>query len=495
LARTDLKLIIASATINAQKFSDFFNKAPILNIPGRRFPVDIHYTKNPEANYIQAAMTTIFQIHLTQKLPGDILVFLSGQEEIENMETALNESIAKLGSEIQPMIICSIYANLPTELQAKIFEPTPANSRKVVLATNIAETSITIDGIAYVIDPGYVKQNVYNPTTGMESLVVVPCSRASADQRAGRAGRIGPGKCFRLYTKWSFYNELELNPTPEILRVNLVGVILLLLSLGINDLVNFDFMDRPSTETIGKSLELLYALGALNHQGMLTKTGKKMAEFPIDPMFCKCLLVSEKFGVFHSVLSIITMLSEGGNLFYRPKDKREQADKQKEKFIHELGDHFLLLRVWNEWVDSGYSNQWCEDNFIQYKSMKRIRDIRKQLLGLSTRIGIDVNKEDDNDNELTIQKALVSGFFPHVVKLSKMGDSYHKLKLSQPVFIHPSSSIYSTKPPPKLVLYHELVLTSKEFMRNCMIIQDESTVANYGGHYYSKTDLQSITKR
>lgn len=495
LARTDLKLIIASATINAEKFSTFFNQAPILNIPGRRFPVDIHYTKNPEANYIQAAITTIFQIHLTQPLPGDILVFLSGQEEIETMETALNESIQKLGSEIKPMIICSIYANLPTDLQAKIFEPTPPNTRKVVLATNIAETSITIDGIANVIDPGYVKQNVYNPLTGMESLVVVPCSRASADQRAGRAGRVGPGKCFRLYTKWSFYNELELNPQPEILRVNLVSVLLLLLSLGINDLVNFDFMDKPSSEAIIKSLELLYALGALNHQGQLTKTGRKMAEFPVDPMFCKCLIVSAKLGSLQLILSVITMLGESGNLFYRPKDKREQADKQKEKFAHELGDHFTLLNIWNEWVDSGYSNQWCEDNFIQYKSMKRAKDIRSQLERLCSKIGIDVNQPDEENNDYAVQKSIVSGFFPNIVKLSKMGDSYRRLKQNQAVYIHPSSSMYAMKPPPKLLLYHELVLTSKEFMRNCMILHDDKLVSNYGGHYFNSKDLDSISKR
>lgn len=496
LARKDLKLIVASATINAEKFSEFFDNSPILNIPGRRFPVDVHYTKNPEANYIQAAITTIFQIHLTQDLPGDILVFLSGQEEIDNMETALNESINKLGSEIKPMIICSIYANLPPDLQAKIFDLTPTNTRKVVLATNIAETSITIDGIAYVIDPGYVKQNVYNPITGMESLVVVPCSRASADQRAGRAGRVGPGKCFRLYTKWSFYNELELNPQPEILRVNLISILLLLLSLGITDLIKFDFMDKPSADSIMKSLELLYALGGLNNQGQLTKTGRKMAEFPIDPMFCKSLIISDKLSCLQLVLSIITMLGESGNLFYRPKDKKEQADKSKERFNHELGDHFALLNIWNEWVESGYSKQWCEDHFIQYKSMKRAKDIRNQLERLCTKIGIDVNKEEDEDNvEYSIQKSLISGFFPNIVKLSKMGDSYQKLKQGQPVFIHPSSSIYSLKPPPKLLLYHELVLTSKEFMRSCMIINDDKLVTNCGSHYFSAKDLQNVSKR
>ncbi|KAK6459540.1 P-loop containing nucleoside triphosphate hydrolase protein [Scheffersomyces xylosifermentans] len=495
-ARPDLKLIIASATINATKFSEFFDKAPILNIPGRRFPVNIHYTKNPEANYIQAAITTIFQIHLTQPLPGDILVFLTGQEEIETMEGSLNEAVAKLGSSIQPLHICSIYANLPQELQSKIFEPTPPNSRKVVLATNIAETSITIDGIAYVIDPGYVKQNVYNPLTGMESLVVVPCSRASADQRAGRAGRIGPGKCFRLYTKWSFYNELELNPVPEILRVNLISVILLLLSLGINDLINFDFMDPPSNDTIIKALELLYALGALNSKGQLTKLGRKMNEFPLDPMFSKCILTSSKYGCSEEILTIIAMLGESGTLFYRPKDKREQADKKRETFNHELGDHFSLLKVWQDWEATDYSNLWCEDNFIQYKTLKRAKNVREQLARLSKRVGVEseIDKTSKEVPPLMIQKSIVSGFFPNIVRLSRMGDSYRKLKQNYACFIHPSSSLYPVKPPPRMILYHELVLTSKEFMRNVMVV-DEKLVKEFGSHYYSIKDLESATNK
>jgi pre-mRNA-splicing factor ATP-dependent RNA helicase DHX16 len=202
--------------------------------------------------------------------------FYKGQEEIEAAEANLQETARKLGNKIPEMIICPIYANLPTDLQAKIFEPTPAGARKVVLATNIAETSLTIDGIVYVIDPGFVKENVFNPRTGMESLVVTPCSRASAGQRAGRAGRVGPGKCFRLYTKQAYLNELDDNTTPEIQRTNLSSVILMLKSLGINDLIDFDFMDPPPTDTIVRAVEQLYALGALNNAGELTKIGRQI---------------------------------------------------------------------------------------------------------------------------------------------------------------------------------------------------------------------------
>jgi pre-mRNA-splicing factor ATP-dependent RNA helicase DHX16 len=225
--RPDIKLIISSATLDAQKFSDYFDEAPIFIIPGRRYPVDIFYTKAPEADYLDAAIVTVLQIHITQPL-GDVLVFFTGQEEIEACEEALNQRMRGLGSKVHELVVLPIYSTLPTDMQAKIFEPTPPGARKVVLATNIAETSLTINGIVYVIDPGFCKQKSYNPRTGMESLIVTPVSRASANQRAGRAGRVAPGKCFRLFTAHAFANELEENTIPEIQRTNLGNVVLML---------------------------------------------------------------------------------------------------------------------------------------------------------------------------------------------------------------------------------------------------------------------------
>ncbi|XP_055520642.1 pre-mRNA-splicing factor ATP-dependent RNA helicase DHX16, partial [Leucoraja erinacea] len=268
--RPDLKVLIASATLDTEKFSTFFDDAPVFRIPGRRFPVDIYYTKAPEADYLEACVVSVLQIHVTQP-PGDILVFLTGQEEIETTCEMLQERCRRLGSKIAELLVLPIYANLPSDMQAKIFEPTPPGARKVVIATNIAETSLTIDGIIYVIDPGFCKQKSYNARTGMESLIVTPCSRASANQRAGRAGRVAAGKCFRLYTAWAFKHEMEETSVPEIQRTNLGNVVLLLKSLGINDLIHFDFMDPPPHETLVLALEQLYALGALNHLGELTK--------------------------------------------------------------------------------------------------------------------------------------------------------------------------------------------------------------------------------
>ncbi|KAL8727272.1 MAG: hypothetical protein Q9166_006153 [cf. Caloplaca sp. 2 TL-2023] len=486
--RPELKLLISSATMDAQKFAKYFDDAPIFNIPGRRYPVDIHYTAQPEANYLAAAVTTIFQIHITQG-QGDILVFLTGQEEIEAAEQNLQETARKLGSKVPEMVICPIYANLPSELQSKIFEPTPPGARKVVLATNIAETSLTIDGIVYVIDPGFVKENVYNARTGMESLVVTPCSRASANQRSGRAGRVGPGKCFRLYTKFAFYNELDENTTPEIQRTNLNSIVLLLKSLGINDLIEFDFMDPPPAETLIRALEQLYALGALNDRGELTKIGRQMAEFPTDPMLAKSILAADKHGCVEEVLSIIAMLGEASALFYRPKDKRIHADSARARFtIKEGGDHFSLLNIWNQWVDSDFSYVWARENFLQQRSLTRARDVRDQLAKLCDRVEVTITSVGIADL-VPIQKSLVAGFFPNAARLQKGGDSYRTVKNSMTVYLHPSSVLFEVNP--RWVIFYELVLTSKEYMRSDMPVQAEWLV-EAAPHFYKSKDLETL---
>lgn len=480
--RPDLKLLISSATLDADKFSEFFDDAPIFRIPGRRYPVDIYYTKAPEADYLDAAVVSVLQIHVTQPL-GDILVFLTGQEEIETAHEMLQDRTKRLGSKIKELVVLPIYANLPTEMQAKIFEPTPPNGRKVVLATNIAETSLTIDGIAYVIDPGFAKQNSYNARTGMESLVVVPISKASACQRAGRAGRVGPGKCFRLYTAWAFKNELEENTIPEIQRTNLGNVVLLLKSLGINDLLHFDFMDPPPHETLVLALEQLYALGALNHLGELTKLGRRMAEFPVDPMLSKMIIASEKYGCTEEILSITAMLSVNNAIFYRPKDKIVHADTARVNFFVPGGDHLTLLNVYTQWLDTNFSTQWCYENFIQHRSMKRARDVRDQLEGLLERVEIEIKSNKDS---VPIRKAITAGFFYHLARLSKSGGSYKTVKHQQEVLVHPNSCLFEDRP--RWLIYHELVFTTKEYMRQVIEVEN-SWLLEVAPHYYKSKEL------
>ncbi|KAL1810558.1 hypothetical protein ACET3Z_027548 [Daucus carota] len=484
--RPDLKLIISSATLDAVRFSDYFDSAPIFKVPGRSFPVEIHYTKAPEADYLDAAIVTILHIHVTESPgDGDILVFLTGQEEIESAEEILKQRTKSLGTKIAELIICPIYANLPTEQQAKIFEPAPEGARKVVLATNIAETSLTIDGIKHVIDSGFVKIKSYNPRTGMESLLVTPISKASANQRAGRSGRTGPGKCFRLYTLHNYRHDMEDNTVPEIQRTNLANVVLSLKSLGISDVSEFDFMDPPAQECLLQALKLLYALGALNRKGELTKVGRKMAEFPLDPMLSKMIIASDKYKCSEEIISIAAMLSTGSLIFYRPKKKLVHADNARKLFYTgNVGDHVALLNVYRSWKENDYSHQWCYENYVQVKSMKRARDIREQLAGLLERVEIELTS-DPGDLE-AIQKAITSGYFPNSARLQK-NESYKTFKYSQTAHIHPSSGLALKFP--KLVVYHELVLTTKEYMRQVTELKPEWLV-EIAPHFYRLKDVK-----
>uniref|UniRef100_A0A0X3PV56 RNA helicase n=3 Tax=Schistocephalus solidus TaxID=70667 RepID=A0A0X3PV56_SCHSO len=485
--RPNLKLLISSATLDAQKFSDFFDRAPIFRIPGRRYPVDIYYTKAPEADYIEAAIITVLQIHVTQP-PGDILVFLTGQEEIEAANEALLERTKKMGSKMRELIVLPIYSTLPSDMQARIFSPTPPGARKVVLATNIAETSLTIDGIIYVIDTGFCKQKFYSARAGIESLIVVPISRAAADQRAGRAGRVAAGKCFRLYTSHAYHTELEAQPVPEIQRTNLGNVVLLLKSLGIDDLLHFDYMDPPPHDALVMALEQLYALGALNHKGELTKTGRRMAEFPCDPMLSKMILASEKYLCSEEAITIAAMLSVNNAIFYRPKDKLVHADAARKAFNNITGDHMTLLNVYNQWESADFSAQWCYEHFIQHRTMKRARDIRDQFVSLLERVEI-LPKSNPGDH-ISIRKALTAGFFYHTARFT--GNGYKTVKHNHTIHPHPNSALAEEQP--RWVIYHELVFTTKEFMRQVTEVEPR-WLLEVAPHYYKAKEIEETTRK
>ncbi|XP_954145.1 DEAD-box family helicase, putative [Theileria annulata] len=495
--RDDFRLIISSATLEAEKFALYFDNAPIFKIPGRRYPVQIYYTKAPEANYLDASIITILQIHLTQPIDGDILVFLPGQQEIEYIQ---EELIARLKNrkDIRELIILSIYSSLPSDMQNKIFEPTPENSRKVILSTNISETSITLDNIVYVIDTGFCKLSLYSPKTGLDSLIVVPCSKANANQRSGRAGRVRAGHCFRLYTKLSYDKEMDDNHEPEIKRVNLSSVVLLLKSIGIDDLLNFDFMDPPSPESLINSLELIYSLGCLNDSGELTKLGKIMSELPLDPMYSKSLLFSIQHKCHEDIIIILSMLIQSNNIFYIPKDRRIHAENNYKNFYNNNSDHLMLLNVYNQWKENDFSIAWCYENYLQYKSLIQIQNIIQQLQNLITRLNLidgdsvngDVqnNKKDKelgsnmNYNEV-IMKCIVSGFFVNVaVKNEKKSEkNYKTIKSKQLVYVHPNSSVF--KQNIKFVVYNDLVLTTKHFIRQVSEIQAK-WLMELAPHYY-----------
>jgi len=284
-------------------------------------------------------------------------------------------------------------------------------------------------------------------------------------------------------------NELEEDTVPEIQRTNLGSAILLLKSLGINDLLAFEFIDPPPQETLQRSLELLYALGALNDRGELTKLGRRMSEFPMDPRLSKAIIASEHYKCTEEILTIVAMLSESGSLFFRPKDKRIQANQAHANFVRPGGDHFTLLNIFNEWVETAFSIAWTYENFVQVKSLNRVRDIRDQLSTLCERVEIVPESNVDTSDIVPIQKSMLAGYFYNCAQLSRTGDSYKTFKTNQTVYIHPSSSLFQQQPPVRYINYYELVLTTKEYARSIMEFKPD-WLLEVAPHAFNKKDVQ-----
>ncbi|KAL6185352.1 hypothetical protein ACLB2K_041486 [Fragaria x ananassa] len=404
----------------------------------------------PLCDYLDASLITVLQIHLTEP-EGDILLFLTGQEEIDFSCQSLFERMKGLGKNGPELIILPVYSALPSEMQSRIFDPAPPGKRKVVVATNIAEASLTIDGIFYVIDPGFAKQNVYNPKQGLDSLVITPISQASAKQRAGRAGRTGPGKCYRLYTESAYRNEMSPASVPEIQRINL-------------------------------------GLGALDEEGLLTKLGRKMAEFPIDPPLSKMLLASVDLGCSDEILTMIAMI-QTGNIFYRPREKQAQADQKRAKFFQPEGDHLTLLAVYEAWKAKNFSGPWCFENFVQSRSLRRAQDVRKQLLSIMDKYKLDVVSAGKNFTQ--IRKAITAGFFFHGARKDPQ-EGYRTLVENQPVYIHPSSGLFQRQP--DWIIYHELVMTTKEYMREVTVV-DPKWLVELAPRFFKVADPTKMSKR
>lgn len=482
--REDLKLIIMSATLDAQKFQRYFNDAPLLAVPGRTHPVEIFYTPEPERDYLEAAIRTVLQIHATEP-QGDILLFLTGEEEIEDAVRKISLEVDEMIREADagPMKVLPLYGTLPPAMQQRIFEPAPPPrrpdgqpGRKCIISTNIAETSLTIDGIVYVVDPGFSKQKIYNPRIRVESLLVSPISKASAQQRAGRAGRTRPGKCFRLYTEGAFKKELIEQTHPEILRSNLSSTVLELKKLGVEDLVHFDLMDPPAPETLMRALEELNYLACLDDEGNLTDLGRLASEFPLDPALSVMLITSPEFYCSNEILSITALLSVP-QIFVRPVAQRKRADEMKNLFAHPDGDHLTLLNVYHAFKGAeaqANPRQWCHDHFLSLRALQSADNVRQQLLRIMEREELELVSTPFEDKKYyeNIRRALVAGFFMQVAKKESQGKSlYRTIKdNNEPVLLHPSTVLgYESE----WVLYNEFVLTTKNFVRTVTAVKGE----------------------
>lgn len=474
--RSDLKIVVMSATLDSGKFQQYFENCPLMSVPGRTFPVEIFYTPEPEKDYLEAAIRTVIQIHIAEEVEGDILLFLTGQEEIEEACKRIKREVDNLGTEVGELKCIPLYSSLPPNLQQRIFEPAPprkpngAIGRKCVVSTNIAETSLTIDGVVFVIDPGFSKQKVYNPRIRVESLLVCPISKASAMQRAGRAGRTKPGKCFRLYTEKAYKNEMNEQTYPEILRSNLGSIVLQLKKLGVEDLVHFDFMDPPAPETLMRALELLNYLAAIDDNGDLTDLGSLMAEFPLDPQLAKMVIASTELNCSNEILSVTSMLSVP-QCFVRPTEAKKAADEAKARFAHIDGDHLTLLNVYHAFKQSHEDVQWCYDNFVNYRALKNADNVRTQLARIMDKYNLKRVSTDfkSKDYYINIRKALVAGFFMQVAHLERSGH-YITVKDNQLVQLHPSTVLDHK---PEWALYNEFVLTTKNFIRTVTDVKPE----------------------
>jgi len=479
--RKDLKLVVMSATLDAQKFQKYFNNAPFLPVPGRTHPVEIFYTPEPERDYVEAAIRTVLQIHATEP-EGDILLFLTGEEEIEDACRKIRLEVDEMIREADagPVTVYPLYGSLNPSQQQKIFDPAPPPrtaggrpGRKVVISTNIAETSLTIDGIVYVVDPGFSKQNVYNPRVRVQSLLVSPISKASAQQRAGRAGRTRPGKCFRLYTEGAFKKELIDQTYPEILRSNLASTVLELKKLGVDDLVHFDLMDPPAPETLMRALEELNYLACLDDDGELTMLGRLASDFPLDPALGVMLISSPEFYCSNEILSLTALLSVP-TLFQRPANARKRADEMKNLFAHPDGDHLTMLNVYHAFKGpqaQADPKQWCYDHFLNFRALQQADNVRLQLKRIMERSELELVSTPFEDKKYyeNIRRALVSGFFMQVAKKDTSGKAYLTVD-QQNVLLHPSTVLGQDS---EWVLYNEFVLTSKNYIRTVTAVKAE----------------------
>ncbi|KAG7547030.1 Helicase C-terminal [Arabidopsis suecica] len=494
--RPELRLIISSATIEAKTMFNFFNPskkrhapegiAPgpklepaILSVEGRGFSVKIHYVEEPVSDYIRSVVSTILLIN-EREPPGDVLVFLTGQEDIETAIKLLEEEAHSNQNNSSGLLPLPLYSGLSRSEQELIFTPTPRGKRKVILSTNIAETSLTLEGVVYVIDSGFSKQKFYNPISDIESLVVAPISKASARQRSGRAGRVRPGKCYRLYTEEYFLNQMPGEGIPEMQRSNLVSTVIQLKALGIDNILGFDWPAPPSPQAMIRALEVLYSLQILDDDAKLTSpTGFQVAELPLDPMISKMILASSELGCSDEIITIAAVLSIQ-SVWIIARGVQKEQDEAKLRFAAAEGDHVTFLNVYKGFLESKKPSQWCYKNFLNYQSMKKVVEIRDQLKRIARRLGITL-KSCDGDME-AVRKAVTAGFFANACRLEPHSNGVYKtIRGSEEVYIHPSSVLFRVNP--KWVVYQSIVSTERQYMQNVVTI-NPSWLTEVAPHFY-----------
>ena len=473
--REDLHVIITSATIDPDVFVEYFRKdnvPPVLRISGRTFPVDEFYESKTSEDYLTAACEKVVWVHENEP-PGDVLVFLTTPLETE-------KSCGRV-AHLQGIMACELNGRLQPQEQQKVFDPTPNDKRKVVFATNSAETSVTIPGVKYVIDTGRVNEVSYDAKRNMSSLNVTWVTQSSANQRKGRAGRTESGKCYRLYTVEE-YNGFRINSVPEIKRVHLGQALLKLFMLGIKDPESFEFVEPPSTDGIQNALAVLRELGAYDCHG-ITDIGTKMAKLPLEPRLGKVALLGIDKGIAYECVTMCSICS-AGSVFFRggAEEEKQLADMKKTKFCDERGEMITFVNCYKEWnqIPDKMQSRWCVENSINGKTMKSAKRALMDIVHMLRQdLGIDIKKEYSNDPDVNSQLAkIIFECYPsNLCRYSgHQREGYCQAIAPKTVtYIHPSSALYSMEELPKWVVYQQLMTTSKTFMQNVTYV-DESWV-------------------
>ncbi|KAJ6536614.1 P-loop containing nucleoside triphosphate hydrolase protein, partial [Mycena vulgaris] len=471
--KNPLKVVIMSATLDAEKFSQFFSNAKIIYVKGRQHPVKIYHSAQGQTDYVDAALRTFFQIHVDQP-PGDVLIFLPGQEDIESLEKSIELFARQLPAGHPEVIILPMFAALQGNQLQKIFAATPRGSRKCILATNIAETSITIPGVRYVIDTGKSKEKRYlagSSGGGFDTLLTRDITKSNAMQRAGRAGREGPGFCYRLYTEDAF-RAMAPSAEPEILRCSLAQSMLQLLCLG-QDMQELDLMDTPDVDAISSALRTLFLLGALDSHRALTELGRAMAAFPLEPALARALIASKDLACTSEVLDIVSVLAASSSLFIDVSEKRTAIAAARRKFVHPAGDHLTVLNAVRAYQSIGGEEtetdkvgrsarkEWAHAHFVNERTLREARSIRDQLCVTCRREGIDW-KTSCGEREEPVLLSLAHGLAQNAALITPDG-SYKQIMGQSVVKIHPSSSMADKKVP--AIIYNELVYTNQIFAR------------------------------
>ena len=450
-------------------------KIAVCHIKGRQYPVAIKFAPEPLQYVVDAALELVFQINYKEPMPGDILVFLPGQETVESLESLINQNAQDLTRDVPKILALPLFAALPVEAQQQIFEPAPPRTRRVIIATNIAETSVTVPGVRYVIDGGTAKQKQFRSKLGLDALLVKPISKSAATQRAGRAGREGPGQCYRLYTESSYLGLLASN-TPEILRCDLTLPILTMKARGVEFVTDFPFLDQPPAEAFVRACQTLYQLGALRNERDLTEVGHQIAKLPLPVSLGRVLIAASELELncVAEVIDIISCLSVD-HIFLNlvSEEKKEQAELARHGLYHRDGDHLTLLKTIQAYAaENSDRKAWAQRHFVSHRAMKQAMQVRKQLQQ-HCKISLNEGREPSEittELAISILKCFLKGFPSSTARLFPDG-SYKTIEQREIVAIHPASVLFGKKM--EAIMYNEYVFTNKSYARGVSAVNME----------------------